>query len=58
MSRRVDVPLRGEAKLPGALAAFSIDVAGRVALDCGAAASGFTRVLLAAGPRTPTWSRS
>jgi 23S rRNA (cytidine1920-2'-O)/16S rRNA (cytidine1409-2'-O)-methyltransferase len=49
VSRRVDVPLRGEAKLRAALAAFSLDVTGRVALDCGAAAGGFTRVLLAAG---------
>jgi 23S rRNA (cytidine1920-2'-O)/16S rRNA (cytidine1409-2'-O)-methyltransferase len=49
VSRRVDVPLRGEAKLRAALAAFSIDVPGRVALDCGAAAGGFTRVLLDAG---------
>jgi 23S rRNA (cytidine1920-2'-O)/16S rRNA (cytidine1409-2'-O)-methyltransferase len=50
-SRRVDVPLRGEANLRAALAAFSLDVTGRVALDCGAAADGFTRVLLAAGAR-------
>jgi 23S rRNA (cytidine1920-2'-O)/16S rRNA (cytidine1409-2'-O)-methyltransferase len=49
VSRRVDVPLRGEAKLRAALAAFSVDVGGRVALDCGAAAGGFTRVLLAGG---------
>ncbi len=41
--------LRGEAKLRAALDAFSVIVDGRVALDAGAAAGGFTRVLLAAG---------
>ncbi len=44
-----DQPLRGEAKLSGALEAFAVPVAGRVALDLGAAAGGFTRVLLRAG---------
>ena len=43
--------LRGEAKLSAALDAFEIDPAGRVALDVGAAAGGFTRVLLARGAR-------
>lgn len=43
--------LRGEAKLEAALEAFPLDVAGRVALDVGAAAGGFTRVLLRAGAR-------
>src|SRR5262249_55854736 len=42
-------PLRGEAKLAAALAAFAVAVAGKVALDVGAAAGGFTRVLLDAG---------
>jgi 23S rRNA (cytidine1920-2'-O)/16S rRNA (cytidine1409-2'-O)-methyltransferase len=42
-------PLRGEAKLRAALAAFDVDVRGRVALDLGAAAGGFSRVLLDAG---------
>jgi 23S rRNA (cytidine1920-2'-O)/16S rRNA (cytidine1409-2'-O)-methyltransferase len=42
-------PLRGEVKLRAALGAFRVDVAGRVALDVGAAAGGFTRVLLDAG---------
>jgi 23S rRNA (cytidine1920-2'-O)/16S rRNA (cytidine1409-2'-O)-methyltransferase len=42
-------PLRGEAKLRPALAAFDVDVRGRVALDVGAAAGGFTRALLQAG---------
>jgi len=51
VSRRVDVPLRGEAKLRAAIAAFPVDVAGRVAVDCGAAAGGFTRVLLDNGAR-------
>jgi 23S rRNA (cytidine1920-2'-O)/16S rRNA (cytidine1409-2'-O)-methyltransferase len=44
-------PLRGEAKLRAALAAFGISVVGRIALDVGAAAGGFTRVLLEAGVR-------
>jgi 23S rRNA (cytidine1920-2'-O)/16S rRNA (cytidine1409-2'-O)-methyltransferase len=44
-----DAPLRGEAKLRAALDTFDVDVAGKVALDAGAAAGGFTRVLLAAG---------
>jgi 23S rRNA (cytidine1920-2'-O)/16S rRNA (cytidine1409-2'-O)-methyltransferase len=43
--------LRGEAKLAAGLAAFAVDVSGRVALDAGAAAGGFTRTLLAAGAR-------
>jgi 23S rRNA (cytidine1920-2'-O)/16S rRNA (cytidine1409-2'-O)-methyltransferase len=43
--------LRGEAKLRAALEAFRAPVAGRVALDVGAAAGGFTKVLLAAGAR-------
>jgi 23S rRNA (cytidine1920-2'-O)/16S rRNA (cytidine1409-2'-O)-methyltransferase len=51
VSRRVDVPLRGEAKLRAALTAFAVDVTGRVAVDCGAAAGGFARVLLDAGAR-------
>lgn len=41
-------PLRGEAKLRAALAAFPVHVRGS-ALDVGAAAGGFTRVLLEAG---------
>ena len=48
---RSSVPLRGEAKLRAALTAFDVGVAGRVALDLGAAAGGFTRVLLASGAR-------
>jgi 23S rRNA (cytidine1920-2'-O)/16S rRNA (cytidine1409-2'-O)-methyltransferase len=44
-----DTPLRGGRKLRAALEAFHVHVAGRVALDVGAAAGGFTRVLLEAG---------
>ncbi|MFN2581369.1 MAG: SAM-dependent methyltransferase [Candidatus Dormibacteria bacterium] len=44
-------PLRGEAKLQAALDAFHVDIDGRVALDVGAAAGGFTRVLLRGGAR-------
>jgi len=48
---RDERPLRGEAKLAAALAAFDLPVSGRVALDVGAAAGGFTRALLARGAR-------
>jgi 23S rRNA (cytidine1920-2'-O)/16S rRNA (cytidine1409-2'-O)-methyltransferase len=48
---RQEERLRGEAKLAAALATFQIDLRGRVALDVGAAAGGFTRVLLEAGVR-------
>jgi 23S rRNA (cytidine1920-2'-O)/16S rRNA (cytidine1409-2'-O)-methyltransferase len=48
---RIDKPLRGEAKLKAALASFELTVEGRIALDVGAAAGGFTRVLLNAGAR-------
>jgi 23S rRNA (cytidine1920-2'-O)/16S rRNA (cytidine1409-2'-O)-methyltransferase len=41
--------LRGQAKLQAALDELAPGVAGRVALDLGAAAGGFTRALLAAG---------
>ena len=51
VSLRAGTALRGSAKLVAALAAFDIDVAGRVALDVGAAAGGFTVVLLDAGAR-------
>jgi 23S rRNA (cytidine1920-2'-O)/16S rRNA (cytidine1409-2'-O)-methyltransferase len=44
-------PLRGEAKLEAALEVFAIDPRGCVALDAGAAAGGFTRVLLRHGAR-------
>lgn len=46
---RDEAPLRGEAKLAAALAAFGVEVAGRVALDAGASTGGFVRVLLGAG---------
>lgn len=42
-------PLRGEAKLRAAITGFGVDVTGRVCLDLGAAAGGFTRVLLESG---------
>lgn len=42
-------PLRGEAKLQAALDGFAVEVRGRIALDIGAAAGGFTTVLLRAG---------
>jgi 23S rRNA (cytidine1920-2'-O)/16S rRNA (cytidine1409-2'-O)-methyltransferase len=41
--------LRGSAKLAHALATFDVAVEGRVAVDIGAAAGGFTHVLLSAG---------
>jgi 23S rRNA (cytidine1920-2'-O)/16S rRNA (cytidine1409-2'-O)-methyltransferase len=46
---RAPAALRGEAKLRAALDAFAVPVSGRVALDAGAAAGGFTRVLLERG---------
>jgi 23S rRNA (cytidine1920-2'-O)/16S rRNA (cytidine1409-2'-O)-methyltransferase len=46
--RRV-APLRGEIKLATALREFEIEVVGRVALDAGAAAGGFTKKLLDCG---------
>jgi 23S rRNA (cytidine1920-2'-O)/16S rRNA (cytidine1409-2'-O)-methyltransferase len=49
ISIRAEPVLRGERKLQAALDAFGVRVAGRVALDVGAAAGGFTRVLLRAG---------
>jgi len=44
-------PPRGARKLAVGLEAFAVPVAGRVALDLGAAAGGFTHALLAAGAR-------
>jgi 23S rRNA (cytidine1920-2'-O)/16S rRNA (cytidine1409-2'-O)-methyltransferase len=51
VTRRPLTTLRGSAKLRAALDAFGVDVNGRVALDIGAAAGGFTTVLLEAGAR-------
>jgi 23S rRNA (cytidine1920-2'-O)/16S rRNA (cytidine1409-2'-O)-methyltransferase len=48
---REPVELRGSAKLRAALDTFGIEVSGRVALDVGAAAGGFTSVLLELGAR-------
>jgi 23S rRNA (cytidine1920-2'-O)/16S rRNA (cytidine1409-2'-O)-methyltransferase len=42
---------RGAVKLEGALHAFGIDPAGRVAVDVGASTGGFTQTLLASGVR-------
>ncbi len=41
-----DVVLRGAAKLEAAITTFDVRVEGKIALDCGAAAGGFTTVLL------------
>jgi 23S rRNA (cytidine1920-2'-O)/16S rRNA (cytidine1409-2'-O)-methyltransferase len=41
--------LRGKAKLAHALRAFDVDVSGRIAVDVGAAAGGFTQAMLEAG---------
>jgi 23S rRNA (cytidine1920-2'-O)/16S rRNA (cytidine1409-2'-O)-methyltransferase len=48
---RSEPVLRGEAKLRAALEAFEVVIDGRIALDVGAAAGGFTRALLDAGAR-------
>jgi 23S rRNA (cytidine1920-2'-O)/16S rRNA (cytidine1409-2'-O)-methyltransferase len=49
---REPAELRGDAKLRFALSAFGIDLGGRVALDIGAAAGGFTAALVRAGAAT------
>ena len=49
VSIRRATPLRGEIKLAAALQQFEIEVRGRVALDAGAAAGGFTKKLLDRG---------
>ena len=49
LALRRETPLRGELKLHAALVHFELCVNGRVVLDLGVAAGGFTRALLAAG---------
>jgi 23S rRNA (cytidine1920-2'-O)/16S rRNA (cytidine1409-2'-O)-methyltransferase len=51
VTRRPAVALRGSPKLRAALHAFDVEVTGCAALDIGAAAGGFTTVLLEAGAR-------
>jgi len=51
VSVRDPAPLRGAAKLSAALDHFNVEPGGRVALDAGAAAGGFTSVLLERGAR-------
>ncbi len=46
LALREPAVLRGEAKLRHAIEAFEVDITDRVAVDIGAAAGGFTRVLL------------
>lgn len=46
---RLPRPLRGSTKLAHALDVFDVSVTGRVTIDVGAAAGGFTQVLLDAG---------
>jgi len=50
---RVEVPrrLRGDVKLSHALREFAVPVAGRIAVDIGASAGGFTTALLESGAR-------
>ena len=43
---RPELALRGAAKLEAAITGFGVPVDGKIALDCGAAAGGFTTVLL------------
>jgi hypothetical protein len=55
---RKDQPLRGEAKLKAALAAFDVAVSGRMGLDVGAAAVALvSRNSSSASPRRPTTKR-
>jgi predicted rRNA methylase YqxC with S4 and FtsJ domains len=49
ISIRQERPLRGEAKLTAALEQFEVAAAARIALDLGAAAGGFKKVLLRKG---------
>jgi 23S rRNA (cytidine1920-2'-O)/16S rRNA (cytidine1409-2'-O)-methyltransferase len=51
VSLRAQADLRGSAKLRAALSSFDVVVGERIALDVGAAAGGFTIVLLQAGAR-------
>jgi 23S rRNA (cytidine1920-2'-O)/16S rRNA (cytidine1409-2'-O)-methyltransferase len=55
---RVVKPLRGTAKLAHALDTFDVDPRGRIAVDLGASAGGFTQPLLDAGAARVSGARA